>query len=389
MGSIIFRQSLEMNMDLKKIASILDQLDFNCDKGLYLSGIFQLKDRYTLSHSPDEFALYEVRPGELDNHQVLDLFLRYFPESYEITCVFEKKAGKFEISSLPVSILPIEKLNQSGGYLFFPPYLKNSSPGAFIELIARLRSPGGCPWDRKQTHQTLRTNLLEETYEVLDAIDSNDTSLLQEELGDLLLQIVLHAQIASEEKKFSLFDVINLIHRKIVFRHPHVFGDWNVAGASEVMRNWEILKSKERDLKKDPEKRNLLDSIPKSLPALSLAQKYQERAARVGFDWPDISPVIDKIEEEIKELRDAQDTISRENELGDLLFAIVNLARWYGIDAESVLRQMNRRFLKRFSYIENTVTKQGKKLTDLTLSEMDDIWELAKQAEAIEDQTGQ
>jgi tetrapyrrole methylase family protein/MazG family protein len=204
-----------------------------------------------------------------------------------------------------------------------------------------------------------------------------------------LLQIVLHSQLANESGNFNIYDVIRGIHNKIVFRHPHIFSDWDAKDASTVISNWEILKSEERIKKEPSDRHSLLDSIPKNLPALSLAQKYQERAARVGFDWPDISPVIEKVQEEINEFINAPDSPSRENELGDLLFAMVNLIRWYGYDAESLLRQMNQRFIKRFNFIERLVAAQNRKMTDLTLAEMDEIWEQAKQAESTKAQNEQ
>lgn len=224
---------------------------------------------------------------------------------------------------------------------------------------------------------------------MLEAIDNGDLASLEEELGDLLLQIVLQSQLANETGNFSIYDVIRGIYTKIVFRHPHVFSDWDAKDASTVIKNWEILKSEERIKKEPSDRHSLLDSVPKNLPALSLAQKYQERAARVGFDWPEIAPVIEKIQEEINEFIEAPDTLSRENELGDLLFAMVNLIRWYGFDAENLLRQMNQRFIKRFNFIERSVAGQGRKMTDLTLTEMDKIWEQAKQAESTSAQNGQ
>ena len=255
-----------------------------------------------------------------------------------------------------------------------------------MDLIAHLRAPDGCPWDRKQTLLTLRTNLLEEAHEVLEAIDNQDMEGLKEELGDLLLQIVLQAQITSENGDFNLYDVINEIFKKIIFRHPHVFGNIEVDDVNGVLQNWEKWKAEERVKKNKPENTSILASVPKNLPSLALAQKYQERAARVGFDWPDIAPVIEKIEEEIEEVKNAVDKSSLESELGDLLFALVNLIRWYGFDAESSLRQMNQRFLKRFNFIEEEVSRQGRQMTDLSLAELDSIWDQAKKAEVIKAQ---
>ncbi|HUV16397.1 MAG TPA: nucleoside triphosphate pyrophosphohydrolase [Pelolinea sp.] len=375
-------------MNFTRLIKIIELIEFDNTIGLKLVNGFQLINRHSLIHQPDENALYIFKPEEIKATGILGFISSYYPKNYEITCIIEELDSKPQLSKKISPEIPMDSINQKGGYLFFPALRENSSINSFIELIAHLRSPEGCPWDRKQTHRTLRTNLLEETYEVLESLDQLNSDLLREELGDLLLQIVLHAQIAAEEHEFDLFDVIEGIHKKIVFRHPHVFGDWDVEGVAGVMRNWEILKSEERGLKDQPDKKNLLDSVPKNLPALSLAQKYQERAARVGFDWPEIAPVFDKIEEEIRELREADDGPSKERELGDLLFAIINLVRWYGLDAESVLRQMNQRFLTRFSFIENMVANQGRKMTDLSLVELDDIWDLAKKEEAKSAQNG-
>lgn len=251
----------------------------------------------------------------------------------------------------------------------------------FIELIAHLRSPEGCPWDRKQTHQTLRTNLLEETYEALEAIDQDDSDHMKEELGDLLLQIVLHAQIAKENGTFDFSDVTHDVYEKIFHRHPHVFAQLDVEDVSEVMTNWENIKAHEREEKKSPNNNSILESIPVQLPALAVAQKYQERAARVGFDWESKEPVLEKVHEELDELANAENPREMEEELGDLLFAVVNLVRWSGFDAETVLRMSNKKFLKRFNFIEKKISDNGQILSDATLSEMDALWDQSKREE--------
>ena len=306
-----------------------------------------------------------------------------------MTQIFINSDDSFDLSSDFYSEISFERLAQNGGYLYFEPASEMTSLTRFVDLIAHLRAPDGCPWDRKQTLFTLRTNLLEEAHEVLEAIDNNDLEGLKEELGDLLLQIVLQAQIASENGDFNLFEVINGIHKKIVFRHPHVFGEVEVDDVNGVLQNWEKWKAEERVNKNKPENTSILATVPKSLPSLALAQKYQERAARVGFDWPDIAPVIEKIEEEIAEVKNAADKSSLERELGDLLFALVNLIRWHGFDAESLLRQMNQRFLKRFNFIEDEVKRQGRQMTDLSLEELDRIWDQAKKAESTKAQNVQ
>ncbi|MDH5505928.1 MAG: nucleoside triphosphate pyrophosphohydrolase [Anaerolineae bacterium] len=261
--------------------------------------------------------------------------------------------------------------------LYIPPLAADASFEAFQELVAHLRAPEGCPWDREQTHQSLRPNLLEETYETLNALDLDDPQAMQEEFGDLLLQIVLHAQIASEYGEFSMADILQGIHSKLVKRHPHVFGELDLDNADDVIHNWERIKAVERQDKGDGEK-SLLDGVSPALPALAQADAYQKRAARVGFDWPEVDGVLAKIIEEIEEIKSAPDPAARAGEIGDLFFALVNLARWYKVDAESVLRQTNAKFHQRFIAIETTAKAQGRAISEMTLEEMDAIWEAAK-----------
>lgn len=241
------------------------------------------------------------------------------------------------------------------------------------QIIARLRAPDGCPWDREQTHTTLRGNLLSECYEVMEALDEGDTGKLCEELGDLLLQIMLHAQIARDNGEFEIEDVIESISAKIVRRHPHVFGSAKVKDAGEVMHNWEELKRGERE-----EGASMLEGVPKSMPALGYAYEIQRRVARVGFDWEDTEGVIAKLAEEVKELREAASPEERAQEYGDLLFTLVNIARRDGVDAEAVLREANRKFYKRFAYMEELCRRRGQSFDKLTFAEQDALWEEAK-----------
>lgn len=373
-------------MDYSNLSKAVERLQVDWTYGLKIVEGSQLKGVYSLLHTPDENAIYEFEEGDLIEVPINDLAKAMYPPDYEIWTISNSHLVGLQYRKQSIAETSIFNISEDVSYIYFPMCPQTRSMNAFAELIAHLRSAEGCPWDRKQTHATLRTNLLEETYEVLEAIDAENKKLLQEELGDLLLQIVLHAQIASENQHFNIYKVIDGIYQKIVFRHPHVFSNWDVNDSTDVMRNWEILKSQERQKKEI--KKYLLDSVPKSLPALSVAQKYQERAARVGFDWPEIAPVIEKIQEEIEEIKSAETSSSRERELGDLLFAIVNLIRWHGLDAESLLREMNKRFLSRFTYIEKTVAHQGRKMNDLTLAEMDEIWELAKKDESKPVQNG-
>ena len=242
-----------------------------------------------------------------------------------------------------------------------------------VEIIARLRGPGGCPWDREQTHASLREALLEECYEVLEALDEGDVKRLGEELGDLLMQVVLHAQIAAEAGEFELGDVIRSINTKLIQRHPHVFGSLKVKDADEVLINWEALKKKERG-----SDTSMLANVPKQLPALSYSQDIQSRVARVGFDWEDIEGVIDKLVEEVREFKQVDSQAKRAREFGDLLFTLVNIARRMGVDSESALREANKRFYRRFSYMEKVCHQRGVNFDDLSFDEQNALWEEAK-----------
>ncbi len=272
------------------------------------------------------------------------------------------------------------------GALYVPPLAQASSFERCQESIAHLRAPEGCPWDRKQTHASLRPYLLEETYEVLDALDSGNLDDLREELGDLLLQIVLHSQIAVDLGEFRMADVIAHINAKIIHRHPHVWGDVNVTGEDDVKVNWDKLKQAEKnarngqDADAPPVVESRLDGVPRSLPALSQAFTYQDRAARVKFDWDTLEPVVAKVREELDEVLNADGDDDRAGEMGDLLFAVVNWARWLNIDPESALRGANMRFYRRFHYIEQQAAAQHKAVDDLTFEEMDALWEAAKDA---------
>ncbi|MDD5093554.1 MAG: nucleoside triphosphate pyrophosphohydrolase [Dehalococcoidia bacterium] len=246
---------------------------------------------------------------------------------------------------------------------------------AFRRIITRLRAPDGCPWDRKQTHDSLKPYLIEEAYELLEAIETQDSHKICEELGDLLLQIGLHTQIAEERGDFEMADVLRQINEKLVRRHPHVFGNVEVSGPEEVSLNWEEIKRSEG---KSP--KSLLDGIPRDIPALAYSQIIQQRAARVGFDWNEIEGVLDKVTEEIEEIRQAETQQERAAEFGDLIFALANAARWLQIDLESALRGSNERFSRRFAYMENLSRKRGISMNGLSIEALDALWNEAKKA---------
>jgi tetrapyrrole methylase family protein/MazG family protein len=251
-----------------------------------------------------------------------------------------------------------------------------SQLSALEGIIACLRGPEGCPWDREQSHVSLRRCLLEECYEVLEALDEGDAQKLAVELGDLLMQIVLHAQIAAEDGEFELGDVISSISAKLIHRHPHVFGSIRVKSAEEVLINWEALKKQERK-----EGVSMLDGVPMTMPALAYSQGIQDRVARVGFDWEEDSSVIEKLAEEVRELEQAESREQKEAEFGDLFLTLANIARRQGIDLEASLRRANRRFYRRFSHIEELCRKWGLNLAELSFDEQNKLWEEAKREE--------
>jgi len=248
--------------------------------------------------------------------------------------------------------------------------------------MKHLRAPGGCPWDREQTLQTLKPCLLEETYELPEAMEGEDIALHIEELGDVLLQVVFQCAIREEEGHFTLDDVAAALVDKLVRRHPHVFGDAQVASSGQVLRNWEAIKQTEKD---KPPDRSAIDGVPAALPALLKAQRVQAKASRVGFDWQDASGAIEKIDEELGELKQAVASGTPEqvaDEVGDLLFSIVNTCRFLEVDAESALEGTTRKFARRFREVERCVREQGRSLKDCTLAELDAVWDKVKRGES-------
>lgn len=245
-----------------------------------------------------------------------------------------------------------------------------------VDVIRTLREPGGCPWDIEQTHKSIRSNMIEEVYEYLEAVDNGDTDGMREELGDVLMQVVFHARMAEEAGKFDMQDVIDEVVDKLIRRHPHVFGETQVSGSDEVLVNWEAIKKQEKQ-----ERRHILDGVAQGLPALMRAYKMQSKAAKAGFDWQEKQGVWDKVGEELDELREALDggdKDSAEKELGDVLFALVNYGRHCGIEPETALNGTNNRFASRFAHVERRVDESGKKWEDFTLGQLDEFWNEAK-----------
>jgi MazG family protein len=241
------------------------------------------------------------------------------------------------------------------------------------QIVQRLRSPDGCPWDREQTHESLKPHVIEECYELIDAIDEKDDLGMREELGDLLLQVVLHAQMASEEDRFDFDSVADVISEKLIRRHPHVFGDTKLATSDAVLKQWDAIKRREKT-----ERASALDGVPRGLPALAKAQKTQSKAARVGFDWADAEGPLQKVKEEIEELEQVETGENLAEELGDLLFSVVNFARKSKLDAEELLQAATRKFSERFRKMEALAESQGLNFSSLTLAQMDQLWDEVK-----------
>ena len=347
--------------------------------GLQVADALDLAARHHPSFQPDAPALVAQLYAPTVAGDVKLTLMNQYPDDHQVALVHAVGTPDERVEWLPLYEIDRSPHIAHLTTLYVPPLPVPSGMETLQETVAHLRAPEGCPWDREQTHQTLRTTLLEEAHEVLEAIDANDPDAMREEFGDLLLQIVLQSQIAIEDGEFSLAQVIAGLNEKLIRRHPHVFGDVKVSGVGQVLENWEKIKAAERENGEKPD-HGALGQVPPSLPALAQSVILQRRAARVGFDWPDIAGVIEKLKEELEELTSAEDPADRQNELGDVLFAAVNWARWLEVDPESALRQTNAKFRQRFARIEAAAKAQGRALTDMTLDEMEAEWQAAKGA---------
>lgn len=361
-------------MDFILIAKIFAVLQITPPSKLILLDAQTQASAHIPPFPPDMPALFtKIDSRELTAH-LKTVLLTTYPQAHVVYTV--KDETKREARLEAIGEAEFSEIT----CLYVPALGEGTSFESFAEIVAHLRAPNGCPWDREQTHESLRKHLLEESYEAISAIDSGDFTDMREEFGDLLLQVVLQSQIANEEDQFNVNQVIQGIHSKIVRRHPHVFGDLKLEGVDGVLSNWEKLKETERKDKGQPEK-GLLDGVPLALPALSQAQEYQDRAARVGFDWPEIEGVLDKVREEIEEIKDAETDFELASEIGDLFFALVNVARWKHVDAESALRGTSMKFKKRLGHVERGAKKQARNLSELSLDEMESLWQEAKKSE--------
>ena len=364
---------------------------------------FDVRDALTLQETDVVDRDGRPGPGRIDTSRGLLLFqvfdtasashaklalMRDYPDGWELVLVRQAGVcGAEEVRRIPLYELDRHIVDHLTAVYVPPLPPEGRRPGlsSLVGIMARLRAPDGCPWDREQSAQTLKKYFIEETYEVIEAIDADDPNLLCEELGDALLQIVFHAELAAEEGVFNMDDVAAGIVDKLIQRHPHVFGDVAVADSAEVLRNWERIKRAENTEKDAEWRKSILDGIPKGLPALMHAAEVSRKVVKAGFEWETFADVVAKLDEETEELkaelaRHAPDSEKIASELGDLLFTVVQVARWQKIDAEDALRTMLSRFSRRFRHIEGRACEQGRTVTDMTLPEMDALWEEAKRS---------
>lgn len=382
-------QALNITVDVLGGESFLDEaftrLGFDPIEG------FQLLDAAQLNAQLLQPQLHTVIGQVYDTFTASDVklsLMELYPDDFEvIVCHYLGVQGKEIIERTPVYELDRTENYGNLSLIYVPrtedEQIRNRTFARLHEIVGILRSPGGCPWDQEQTHQSLRQNFIEETYEVLETIDDDDPEHMQEELGDVLLQIMLHAQIEEETGAFTVYDVIESLNQKLIFRHPHVFGDREANDAQTALQNWDAMKVEEKKLKGTLDvTASLLDGVPRDLPALLTAYKIQKKAAKVGFDWENVEGAFAKMDEELLELKEAvregHDALDQQLELGDVLFCAVNIARFIHADPEQSLALVNRKFKHRFQYIEQALHTQGKDIRSMTLVELDQLWDEAK-----------
>ncbi|OZU89532.1 nucleoside triphosphate pyrophosphohydrolase [Virgibacillus indicus] len=374
----------EVEVDVSGGQSYLDDL-FTALKIDPIDG-FQFVDGTAFERSRLDYRHHLIFCQVYDRFIASDIkltLLEDLPADYEVVIVEAAGSDAEKINRIPLEELDhtIEISNLTSVYI--PPAaegLLNHTFTRLREVIAALRAPDGCPWDRAQTHETLREYAIEEVYELIDAIDDEDDEGIIEELGDILLQVMLHSQIGEDDGYFTVDDIILSITEKMIHRHPHVFADTQVESVDDVYKNWDELKKEE----KGDRRKSVLDGIPKQLPSLAKAFKLQKKAAKVGFDWDDVKDIWQKLDEELREVQEAikQDDQSEiEKEFGDVLFVLANLSRYYKINPETALNLTNQKFISRFSYIEKQLDQVEKDINKSTLEEMDELWNQAKERE--------
>lgn len=354
----------------------LNLLQIDALDGLMIADALEIAASFHPGFPPDLPVLIGQLHSQLLASDLKLTLLNQYPPDHGVVLI--QGAGTDKAASHEFQLRDLDTADRFDhmSSLLVPAMDAHGSFESFQNTVAHLRSPVGCPWDREQTHLSLRQHLMEEAYEALDALDREDTEALREELGDLMLQLVLQTQIATEAGDFLMADVLRDINDKLIRRHPHVFGEVDVDDVDEVLHNWESLKADERA--EGAKGAGALKGVPRQLPALAMALEYQARAARLGFDWPRVEGVLDKIGEELEELSAAAGARERSAEMGDLLFALVNYARWEEIDPEAALRSANGRFFRRFSWIEEQIAAKGQALAELSLDEIEALWQQAK-----------
>lgn len=375
----ILSQAPEMGLPVQVVEGLsfieptLTALQVDALSGLQVYDAVELAARHHPPLNPDLPALIGQLYSRVLAVDVKLTLMNQYPDAHEVVLVHG--AGTPEQRTVHLPLYELDRRDDIAHLttLYVPALPGVTSFEGLQDTIAHLRAPEGCPWDREQTHESLRAALLEEAYETLAAIDVGDTGALQEELGDLLLQVVLHAQIATEEGEFRMTDVIAGIDAKLKHRHPHVWGARPVERTEEVLQRWEELKRQEKGAE-----RSVLDGVPTALPALQQADTYSRRAIRVGFDWAEASGVAEKVREEMSEVEAAGNLEEQEAELGDLLFAVVNWARWLGVNPETALRKANARFARRFRHMERMARQRGLNMTVLTADELEALWQESK-----------
>jgi len=372
--------SVRLVPGLSFVEPALAALGIDALPALQIADALDLAARHHPTFHPDAPALIAQLYSSAIASDVKLTLMNQYPDDHPVVLLHAAGTPDERLERLPLFEIDRSPSIAHLTTLFIPPLPQASAFEALQETVAHLRAPDGCPWDREQTHQSLRANLLEEAYEVLATLDADDPQAMREEFGDLLLQVVLHSQIALEAGEFSIAEVIAGIQSKLIRRHPHVFGEVKVNSVGEVLENWEKLKAQERQNATRPgnHTQGALGTVPIGLPALIQADTYQRRAARVGFDWPDMSGVKAKVREEIAEVEATVEPDELEDELGDLLFAVVNWARRLEVDPEAALRRANAKFAARFSHMEVAAQAQGQEMRALTLQELDRLWEEAK-----------
>lgn len=375
--------SHDIKIDVKGGQSFLDPI-FNSLQIDPIEG-FQLLDGTALDKSELKLTQHMLIAQVYDQFVASDVkltLMEHLPDEHEVYIVTAAGSTLEKITKVPLYELDHDMTLSNLTTVYVPSVTKEEILYHQFEslrsIIATLRGPNGCPWDKKQTHQSLKPYLLEESYELLEAIDEEDDQHVVEELGDVLLQVMLHAQIGEDEGFFTIDDVIRTLSEKMIRRHPHVFGDVQAEDADEVLKNWNAIKQEEKQTKPN----SLLDSIPKNLPGLMMAYQIQKKAGKVGFDWNDVAPMWEKVLEEIEEFKaESANEEPNENmlkEFGDVLFAFVNIARYYQLDPEVALQSTNQKFIRRFQFIEKRVKESNQAFEDYTLEELDQYWNEAK-----------